>query len=263
MDTLLERRVRDEVALVGSFSMPVSFAFTERSGGVSKPPYTSLNLGAHVGDDLDAVYENRRRVLRAFNAFDYIDNLLVPNQIHSDKVSIVSSSDKTYILKKRQEIAIGTDAIVCTVPHVPIMLCFADCVPVVLVTSKGFAVVHSGWRGTFNRISSKAAHILLEQTHQNPSDLSVYIGPHILGDEYEVSPELIEKFSARFGIIKSADNRLLDLSACIIESLVDMGVSTCSIHDAHLSTMRLNSRFFSYRCENGMTGRHAAIAIMR
>ena len=34
---------------------------SERTGGVSAPPYDTLNLGDHVGDDPVAVAENRRR----------------------------------------------------------------------------------------------------------------------------------------------------------------------------------------------------------
>ena len=50
----------------------------------------------------------------------------------------------------------GADAVVCTVPGVPVLLCFADCVPVVVVCSGGFAVVHSGWRGTYAEIAGTA-----------------------------------------------------------------------------------------------------------
>ena len=52
----LERLVNDTgVALVGSLECPVAFGFTERTGGVSKPPFASLNLGSHVGDAPEAV----------------------------------------------------------------------------------------------------------------------------------------------------------------------------------------------------------------
>ena len=37
-------------------------AFSTRLGGVSEPPYDSLNLGILTGDDRDRVRENRRRL---------------------------------------------------------------------------------------------------------------------------------------------------------------------------------------------------------
>lgn len=259
----LERLVRSELALVGSFSMPVKFAFTERTGGVSQPPYTSLNLGSHVGDDIECVLENRRRVLSMLGCEQYADRLLVPNQVHGDEVAIVTDANKEPLDEVRKQIAEGADAIVCIAKDVPVMLCYADCVPIVIVCEKGFAVIHSGWRGTYAKIAAKAARILMDLTNTAPQNLQAWIGPHILGDEYEVSFDLMQKFSARFGIIENADSCLLDMSACICKSLEEVGVPPCSIHDAHLSTMRLNSRFFSYRLEEGKTGRHAAVAVMQ
>ena len=74
----LERTVDGNgVALVGGTCGRVRFAFTERTGGVSKAPYESLNLGTHVGDDPAAVAENRRRVLVALGIEDALLNLQI------------------------------------------------------------------------------------------------------------------------------------------------------------------------------------------
>ena len=65
---MLERVRHDDVTLIEARTGAVACAFTERTGGVSAPPYASLNLGSHVGDDPAAVRENRRRVLAALGA---------------------------------------------------------------------------------------------------------------------------------------------------------------------------------------------------
>lgn len=162
----------------------------------------------------------------------------------------------------REQIAAGCDAIVCTAHNVPVLLCFADCVPVVLVAPGGFAVVHSGWKGTIARISAKACQALCDAAGCDASDVSAYIGPHILGDEYEVSQELMDRFAAEFSCIDASTSRMLDLSAAICEALVDVGVDADNIVDTQLSTVRQNDRFYSYRNENGACGRHAAIGVM-
>lgn len=259
----LERRIDDRgVALVGAFEGPVAFGFTERTGGVSRDPYASLNLGSHVGDDPDAVAENRRRALAALGCAACADRLIVPNQVHGDHVVTVASSRPGDLDAARAEASAGADAVVCTVPDVPVMLCFADCVPVVLTCPGGFAVVHSGWKGTYARIAAKAARTLADAASCAPCDVAAFIGPHILGDEYEVSPELIALFSERFDDVNAAGPRLLDLSSCIRQALAGEGVPEQAIVDASLSTMRENDRFFSYRAEGGTCGRHAAVAIM-
>ena len=262
-DCVLDRYTRAGVTMVGSTIGAVSFGFTERTGGVSAPPFSSLNLGSHVGDDPAAVAENRRRALVCLGAEDCGENLLVPNQVHGDNVALVSDAGAETIDVVRKQIAAGADAVVCTVPNVPVMLCFADCVPVVLVCPGGFAVVHSGWRGTYARISSKAAVQLAAAAGCSVEQISAFIGPHILGDEYEVSHDLLQTFANQFDNIVRPGLNLLDLSQAIRQSLVEVGVVSCEIHDLRLSTVRLNERFYSYRREQGNCGRHAAMAIMR
>ena len=259
----LERVVRGGVALVGRLEGEVAFAFTERAGGVSEPPFSSLNLGAHVGDDPAAVEENRRRALAAMGAEDLLRRLLTANQVHGDNVVTVADASARALAEARSELARGADAVVCTAPDVPVMLLFADCTPVVLAAPGGFAVAHSGWRGTYAGIAGKAARLLARAIGCETAAIRAFIGPHILGDEYEVSADLLAKFSLRFDNISIAEPAMLDMSAAIRSSLEEAGVPPCAIHDPHLSTMRQNDRFFSYRAERGTCGRHAAIAFMR
>lgn len=123
-------------------------------------------------------------------------------------------------------------------------------------------MVHSGWKGTIARISAKACQALCDAAGCDASDVSAYIGPHILGDEYEVSQELMDRFAAEFSCIDASTSRMLDLSAAICEALVDVGVDADNIVDTQLSTVRQNDRFYSYRNEDGTCGRHAAIGVM-
>lgn len=259
----MERRIFDNgVVLDGCWDGPVRFAFTERTGGVSLPPYASLNLGSHVGDDPAAVAENRRRALASLGAVGLQERLLVPNQVHGDTVVRVAPTDAGDLAHVRELLAAGADAVVCTARDVPVLLCYADCTPVVICAQGGFAVVHSGWRGTYARIAGKAARALAEMTGEDPASFSAYIGPHILGDEYEVSQELMERFCAEFGWANVGDSRMLDLGRAIRQALVETGVPEDAICDLGLSTVRCNDRFFSYRAEKGTCGRHAAVAFM-
>ena len=261
----LIRRAHGPVTLVEGADGPVRFGFTERAGGVSAAPFTSLNLGSHVGDDPVAVGENRRRALAALGADRAAARLIVPRQVHGDRVVTVGEASPAAIARARAEAAAGADAVVCTAPGVPVMLCFADCVPVVLTCGDAFAIAHSGWKGTIARIAAATARALAAAVGRPVADVRAYLGPHILGDEYEVSPELMARFAAAFTAVRpaaAAGSRLLDLSACILEALADAGVPRANAVDPGLSTVRGNDRFYSYRSEGGRTGRHAAIAIM-
>ena len=148
---------------------------------------SSLNLGSACGDDPSCVAENRRRALCALGAERCMDALVNPHQAHGDRVVTVRSSDADAVHAAQADAASGADAIVCTATNVPVLLCFADCVPVILVAPGGFAVAHSGWRGTIARISAKAAHALAEETGSPVSQVRAYVGPHIGREDYEVS----------------------------------------------------------------------------
>ena len=85
----LERHLRGGVALLTDERVGggVTFAFTERTGGVSAAPYSSLNLGGRCGDDPRAVAENRRRALVALGAEGLLDRLVEPRQVHVSPTS--------------------------------------------------------------------------------------------------------------------------------------------------------------------------------
>ncbi|MEY8436746.1 polyphenol oxidase family protein [Atopobiaceae bacterium 24-176] len=258
----MTERTVDGVTLLGDFGRQgrVTFAFTERTGGVSVAPFSSLNLGDHVGDDASSVAENRALALAALGASAFADSLVVPNQVHGDRVVSVASSDPADVAAVQAAARQGADAVVCTAPCVPVLLCYADCVPVVLVAPGGFAVVHSGWKGTYARIAQKALGVLCDAASASPSEVVAYIGPHIAGCDYEVSIELLNRFETEFGSMVEAGPRRLSLAAAIEKSLVSAGMDPCNIVNPEISTPASTDRFFSYRAEGGVCGRHGAIA---
>ncbi|HIY51266.1 MAG TPA: polyphenol oxidase family protein [Candidatus Olsenella avicola] len=240
----------------------VALAFTERTGGVSAAPYESLNLGASCGDDEASVRENRLRALAAIGAAGLEDRLVCPKQVHGDHVVLVRSAAAGELEAARAEAAAGADAVVCTAANVPVLLCFADCVPVVITCPGGFAVAHSGWRGTIARISEKAARALVAETGCDPSELRAYVGPHIKAADYEVSEELLGRFVDAFGDGVALDGRHLDLEFAVVSALEAAGVEPGRIEAADVSTASATHRFFSYRAEGGRCGRHGALAVM-
>ena len=251
------------VTLVGDIASPggVTLAFTERTGGVSQGAYASLNLGVSCGDDLALVTENRRRVLAAVGIEDALARLVNPHQVHGDHIAVVRSANEAHLADVRAEVAAGADAVVCVAEGVPVLLCFADCVPVVIVAPGGFAVAHSGWKGTELRIAGKAARVLMDATGAAGDELAAYVGPHIPKDRYEVSPELAERFARGFGDACVVGERNLDLGYCVRAALVEAGVPATSVVDPELSTYD-TARFFSYRASGGHCGRHGALAYL-
>lgn len=157
---------------------------TTRLGGVSKPPFDSLNFGLHVGDDESHVRENRRRLE---------DAMALPappvwlNQTHGTQLiqlpdsqaqSIVQSADGAWTTRSDTVLAVMT----------------ADCLPVIISDRQGscVAVVHAGWRGLANGILGNAlAHF------DESLELHAWLGPAIGPQRFEVGEEVREAFITR------------------------------------------------------------------
>jgi YfiH family protein len=165
--------------------------FSTRGGGVSPFPANSLNLAGFDEDSVDNIYENRRRFLRAFDG-EYL--LATAWQVHGDSIKII---DTLRDIENSEERA---DAILSDLPAVLVGVKTADCVPVLIGDPKtnAFGAVHAGWRGTVRSIAAKAVDNLTERFGSKPADLVCAIGPAACGRNYEVGPEVIEAFAARF-----------------------------------------------------------------
>lgn len=244
----------------------VRLAFTTREGGVSEGPYASLNLGSHVDDDPACVARNRRIVQEAFGCAG--DPLIVPKQVHGDR--IVEVVDAAGAACAQEQAAAGADALVVGAPHVAALLCYADCVPVIIVSPTGrFAVVHAGWRGVDNLIAVSSLRAIAQADAAaqgvDPAHIAagcnVYLGPHIHPECFETGLDVHARFVAQFGEGCAHDATHIDLAWALRAQLADAGVDVARICDVDACTVCRNDEFFSYRGQGGTAGRHGAFAV--
>jgi YfiH family protein len=209
------------------------FFFT-RLGGVSEPPYDSLNVSKKVGDDPEVVDENLT-IIR--EAMDFGPAAWV-RQVAADAVVRVSEPG----------LAGEADALVTAEPDLCLSVAVADCVPVALVGEREVGMVHSGWRGTLAGVSGKAAREL------EGSGIRAYIGPSIRRCCYEVSGDLAEKFAAEFGD-GVVSGRYLSLQDAI---RIDLEAAGVEVHDLGLCSGCRPDLFYSHRMQKPLTGRNLA-----
>jgi YfiH family protein len=252
-----DNALREEVGIL--------VAFSARVGGVSAQPYDGLNLAQHVGDDPGNVDENRRRLFEALGIPDLSGRLVTAEQVHGDCTAWVGLSEAGQGARVEDGLppVPGTDALFTDARGVPLMLLYADCVPVVLVdpASQRVAVVHAGWRGALDRLPGRAVSEVVQQG-SNPAGLLAYIGPHICGRHYQVGETLVSRFVNRFGTVAEAETGHLDLGAVVFEDLSSSGVCVENICRLGICTAEATGRFFSYRASSGVTGRHAALSVI-
>ena len=258
----------------------IGIAFSERIGGVSDAPYRSLNLAAHVGDQSGAVDENRARLLGSIGITPLFDQLTTAEQVHGVRLVEVTSRNAGRGARAACGPApiAGADALWTREPGIPLLLLFADCIPVLLVRSSvpAVAVVHAGWRGAAAGIVGHVACSIAELAGDD--DLVAYVGPHICGACYEVGEEVHAAFSGAPGVADSPESpgvshsgnasvtlsraaRPLDLARIVTEQLVRSGVPEERQWHLGICTAQNTDRFYSYRAE-GRTGRHGALAVI-
>lgn len=206
--------------------------FFTRLGGVSEPPYDSLNVSKVVGDEPAAVEENLALIREALEGRPSA----WVRQVAGD--GVVGVSDGGF--------AGEGDALVTSEKDLCLSVAVADCVPVALVGDGKVGMVHSGWRGTLSGISGKAASRI------GGAGLRAYVGPSIRGCCYEVSEELAGTFARTFGS-GVVSGRNLSLPEAIGVDLERAGVE---VHDLGLCTGCRPDLFYSHRKQGPLTGRN-------
>lgn len=243
-------------------STGVVICFSERIGGVSTGPFSSLNLAGHVGDESSRVDSNRARLLAAVGIADSASLLTTADQVHGDTVVVVDDSRAGSGARAADgpPPVQACDGLVTRQPGTPLLMCFADCVPIILACDGGVAVIHAGWRGALAGIPGVGARRLVETCASAPSTVRAYIGAHIGPRRYEVGADIMSQFTGTFGTVARAKSGGLDLGAVVSASLTDAGVDSCNIVRLGACTAETTDRFYSHRAEGGLTGRHGALA---
>lgn len=217
-----------------------------RHGGLSKAPFTSLNLGVHTDDD-PAVIEHNLSLFCADLGVSSTD-LARSYQVHGDKIWVTG----------RAGYQSGFDAMISIQPGVFAGVGIADCTPILLAdpVTRVCAAIHAGWKGTVAQIVHKTAKRMMENRGSNPTDILAYIGPCISQMHFEVGDEVAAHFDEAFKMRK-AEKWHVDLKAANAAQLRALGIQQIEIDPA--CTVENNADFFSHRTEKGMTGRMLAL----
>jgi hypothetical protein len=253
--TATEWRERDGVHWLEWTAGGVTAVFPARGGGVSGPPFESLNLGLRVGDEPGRVLENRRRLCAAVGIAP--ERLVVPGQVHGTTLAWVGEGEAGRGALDAETAVRDHDGLLTAAPGLGLVISYADCVPVVIVAmgdeGPAFATVHAGWRGMLAGIVGNAARELGRRGRL----AGAVVGPSIGSCCFGVEPELRRRFEASFP--GSATTATVDLWRCAAQELETAGVPAGEVTTAGLCTAS-DARFFSHRRDHGATGRHLAIA---
>jgi YfiH family protein len=238
----------------------VGALMSTRRGGLSAPPWASLNLGIAVGDDPEAVDANRARFAAATGAAP-----VFMKQVHGTRVLRLVRASASAPLEEADAAITTERGLACTVQ-------VADCLPVLLATTSASATpavgaAHAGWRGLAGGVLDNTVAALCQAAGCEPAALVAWLGPCIGPERFEVGPDVLQAFGedpqhADPALFRShaAGKWMANLSELARRRLVGLGVTQikggawCTVDDA--------SRFFSFRRDR-ITGRMAAAVWLR
>lgn len=243
--------------------IPVPHGFSTRKGGVSKPPYDSLDLGPNRGDDPEAVLENSRRFCAAIGAD--IDNLVLSAQVHETTVRIVTKADAGKGLYRDRDYT--ADALITNEKGLALEVFSADCGNLLLWDSATGAVgaVHAGWRGCAAGIVEKTVLEMGRAYGAKPKDLFAALGPCIGRCCFETDGDVPAAMLASLGgdaaacLSRRGEKWHVDLAGLNRLWLLRSGLLPECIDVSGLCTACHPERFWSHRKMGTQRGLQSAV----
>jgi len=231
------------VSFLTSPILQTPHAFFTRHGGVSPAPYGSLNFGG-TEDDPENIRINRERALTAIGMNPH--NVARLNQVHGGDVLVGKNGSQT------------GDALVTNESGLALAIGAADCYPILFhdPVNNVIGAAHAGWKGTLARIAKNTIEKMIDLGAER-AEIRASIGQGICRNNYEVSAEVIQQFLSAGFPDSIHSGRYLDLLAANQFVLSECGIS--NEHTWSLNRCTSENDFFSYRRDNGKTGRMWAV----
>lgn len=244
-------------------SLGVPHAFSLRTGGVSEPPFDSLNFGDAVGDAPEKVARNRALLLTALGL--PTSRFTEVRQVHGSRMLYAVPDGETVRLAQS-----AVDPSPVTLPEADALIALpgtsagvrtADCVPVLLhdPDTDLSAAIHAGWKGTVANIVGEVVERLVRDHGASRASIRAAVGPAIGVCCFEVGDEVARHFEAPEVDRPRGARPHVDLPAANRRQLLEAGLAPQYVEVLPRCTSCESMSFFSHRRDAGRTGRHLAV----
>ena len=234
--------------------------FSTRIGGVSLPPYDTLNFSRKREQNEENFQENMRRFSVAVG-FDY--RKAVSNHYAHGPVLYRAQTKDAGCGIVRENVGDACDGLFTDTDKLPILSFHADCVPLFFYdpVRRAAAVCHAGWRGTSQHMAANAVEAM-KSLGCKAENILAAVGPCIGVKHYEVGHEVAEVFMREYGAhaLQQRDGCFfVNLEAACSLDMLHSGIVQEHITLSGLCTYEHEDLFYSHRRDNGRTGAMAAI----
>jgi YfiH family protein len=226
----------------------IRHAFLTRQGGVSLPPYDSLNLSDKNGDRKEFVSRNENLIANTFG-FDS-SRLVLLDQMHQDQILLLEKPIP--LLPSPLEY----DGLITNSPNTFLGILTADCLPIFVVDQKKkvIAAIHAGRQGTALRIAVKVLKKMEDEFGCSANNLLIAMGSSIGPRCYEIDERVFQPEWEPFSVLNAMGKWVVDLAKINIAQMKGEGIQEEQISRIDLCTHCHSDLYFSYRKE-GRTGR--------
>ena len=239
-------------------------AFSTRIGGVSAPPFNTLNF-SRKREQNEENFQQNLRLLGKSAGFD-CKNAVCVNYEHDAALYHVRKEDAGCGIQ-REHLPRHCDGLYTDTIGLTLISFHADCTPLFFYDPirRAAAVCHAGWRGVAAHITREAVGALIG-IGCRPQNILAAIGPCISVRHFEVGADVRDIFIREFGsgsIQQHGERCYVDLNKACISDMLSAGLYPCNITDAALCTYGDPALFFSHRRDKGQTGAMAAVIALR
>jgi YfiH family protein len=224
----------------------VRVLYSTRIGGLSPPPFESLNLHFGRGDAEHRVRENRRRFFLATGIDEHCVTLT--RQVHSSRINVIRGAGE----------APHGDGMITDQEGFFLGIFTADCLGIFLFAPPANAIgaIHAGRKGLAASVVENGVRALCETYQVDPGCIQALCGPSIGPCCYEIGEELRSGFKDNY-ITERMHRIYLDLWGIAADQLADAGVR--KVYLPHICTACNPDLFFSYRVSGGMVGENLGL----
>ena len=182
------------------------------------------------------------------------DNLILPIQRHTDNIRYIDKIYERFLLG-------GVDGLVTNKKDLVLATTNADCILYLLYDKRKKVIgnIHSGWRGSYQRIIEKAVDKMINEFNCSPEDIIVCVCPSIRKCCFEVDKDVKDMFYEKFSFLENIDNFILNgykpgkyfidtvgINKCLLKN---KGIDRENIYDSNICSLCNNDLIHSYRGE--------------
>ena len=239
-----------ELAAQEQNGLKVAHAFSRRADG---------NMSLSYGDTSNSL-NNRKSFLKRLG-IDY-QTVVCAKQVHGCAVKYIKQEHSGRGAFNYEDSIVDTDALITDKENLPLVILTADCLSVSLYDplTPAIGLVHAGWRGTKQNITSVAIKLMQAKFNTDTSRLRASFGPAIRECCYEVKEDFLKDSTC--GIVKRGGRYYFNLASLNKVELLDLGVRERNITDCNICTSCQNREFFSYRKEGNTCGRLMTVIML-